>query len=299
VSAHRNASRSHPCPVCKRQDQCSWPVENPDRVACYRVESEREHRTSDGRTFWSHDVSTGERKPWRLLDSVTENEVELAPTEIRSNRYVAALRSLTLTAQHSAALGDRGLTGERIEANGYRTYRGQYLPITGLHLERVPGMIVDAQGNVTLRCQHPALLIPVRNPKGEIVALQSRPDECGDGGKYRAVSTFRNGGPRYPSALHWPKGSADVAFRTGEARLTEGRLKADVAFALDGVPTVGLASAGSGHSEAIAELLAIGVRTVVVALDMDRVDNVTIGRAHDQLVEALLEACLTVKVASW
>jgi hypothetical protein len=155
MSAYRNASRSQPCPVCQRPDQCRWPTDNPDRVLCYRVESGREVRTKDGRIAWSHDIGSGPSKPYVSAPDLPTVE----PMEIvaRSKKFAQILRTLHVSDRHSDDLLARGPTVEQIERNAYRSYGGGYISVTGLDctpspaftLRRVATSLCDARTHVS------------------------------------------------------------------------------------------------------------------------------------------------------
>ena len=106
----------------------------------------------------------------------------------------------------------------------------------------VPGFILKAGDNgrpyLTL-AGAAGLLVPVRDPTGRVVALLTRRDDAGNGrGKYLYLSSAKHGGPGPGAPPHFPFGFPEAA---ETVRLTEGALKADLAFALSGLPTVGAA----------------------------------------------------------
>jgi hypothetical protein len=139
------------------------------------------------------------------------------------------------------------------------------------------------------------LLVPIRDPGGRVVALLSRRDDAGDGrGKYSYLSSARAGGPGPDTPAHVPLG---VAAPCPTCRLTEGALKADLAAALSGLPTVG--AAGLAWRPALDALAALGCRTVRLAFDADALDNAHVARALADCCAAAGDAGLAVELERW
>jgi hypothetical protein len=81
------------------------------------------------------------------------------------------------------------------------------------------------------------MLIPIRDLSSRIVALKVRRDDpAEDGPRYVYLSSVGHGGPGPGSPVHVPLGTVAL---DGVARVTEGELKADLAAALSGLPTIG------------------------------------------------------------
>src|SRR5262249_10580502 len=149
---------------------------------------------------------------------------------------------------------------------------------------RVPGFIIrqGRSGPYVTLAGAAGLLIPVRDPTGRIVALLARRDEPGDGkGKYLYLSSARDGGPGPGASPHFPLGFPAAA---ETVRLTEGSLKADVAQALSGLPTIG--AAGLAWRPALDAAAELGCHTVRLALDADALDNPHVARALSDCAEA-------------
>jgi hypothetical protein len=142
-------------------------------------------------------------------------------------------------------------------------------------------------------------VLRVLAPDGQVRGLRIRPDDQGDGGKYRWLSSNgRDGGTGSGAHCHVarPLGAA----RPGEVWVTEGEIKADLAAERLGavvlsVPGVDLWQRALPD---LAELLPGGGR-VVVALDADWRDKPPVHRA----VWSLLLACGAIgydaEVALW
>src|SRR5262249_50644407 len=142
----------------------------------------------------------------------------------------------------------RGLADVEIDRRGYRTLPGRGRPRIvgdlrgrfGEAVLRVPGFITrEHDGRRYLTLAGPAgLLVPVRDAAGRVVALLVRRDKDGDGSRYVYVSSARDGGPGPGAPAHVPLG---VRVPAEVVRMTEGPIKADVAHALSGLPTIGCA----------------------------------------------------------
>jgi hypothetical protein len=123
-----------------------------------------------------------------------------------------------------------------------------------------------------------------------------RRDEEGDGlGKYSYLSSAKYGGPGPGSHAHVPLGINGPA---DTIRLTEGPLKADIAFARSGLPTVGAASAASWRP-ALELVRTLGCKTVSMAFDADAFDNPLIARALSECCQAATGVGLAVELERW
>jgi hypothetical protein len=229
-----------------------------------------------------------------------------AEPDVLHRAYSGLLARLRLSQSHRDTLRQRGLSEEEIGRRGYRS-----LPVQGrARLARelrdrlgdalltVPGFMTKpgegGQPYVTV-AGAAGLLIPVRDPAGRIVALLVRRDDAGDGGgKYSYLSSIKHGGPGPGAPHHVPLG---VASPCPTVRLTEGALKADLAFALSGVPTIGCA--GLGWRPALDALCELGGGTVRLAFDADAFDNPHVARALSDCYDAASDAGLAVELERW
>ena len=191
------------------------------------------------------------------------------PGDVRNEVYSSLLDILGLSTGHDDALKRRGLSPASFGANRYRTaepgaVRDAVDALVGTvsadQCAGVPGFSA-AGGRVTAHVPS-GLVIPVRTPGGGITALKVRRDDGGAGPKYVWVSTPGNscGNP-----AHVPLG---VSKPCPVVRLTEGELKADVATALSGVPTIS-APGVTNWAAAVPVLRELGAKTVLLAMDRD------------------------------
>src|SRR5262245_36151848 len=162
-------------------------------------------------------------------------------------RYGALLVQCPLADHHKDDLLRRGLCTEAIRLNSYGTLEQAGLSRRlkalaeefGDSLYEVPGFIRTPAGGPALP-RLDGILIPVRDLRGYIIAMQVRQDDYEDGGKYVWLSTAAESSG---SPAHYPLQTV----RRGEpVRLVEGCLKADIAAALDpGTRHLGVASVGT------------------------------------------------------
>jgi hypothetical protein len=103
-----NDTAAHPCPICRKPDQCLL-GEDGDYCICFRVgESSHQRTASDGRNYWVHRLNPAPG-PAEPRYSLADRGDRLANPDIRHELYYARLRCLDLSSQHAAALKARGL----------------------------------------------------------------------------------------------------------------------------------------------------------------------------------------------
>ena len=127
------------------------------------------------------------------------------------------------------------------------------------------------------------LLVPVRDPRGRIIALKIRRDDSKDGPKYLSITSAEDGGPSPGSPPHVPPGTPA---ETVNIRLTEGELKADISWKKSGMPTLGV-SGVSNWRPCLPILETMGVRAVYVAFDADAWTKAGVGRELAACVDGL------------
>jgi hypothetical protein len=191
---------------------------------------------------------------------------------LRDNIYSAFLDAVALSECHRQALRGRKLSDEEIDRRLYRSLEpfavsqavGKLRAAHGDEtLLRVPGFAA-VHGTLTfLQGRLPGFLVPVRTLGGHVQALLVRQDS-GDP-KYLWVSSAGGNGPSPGSPCHVPLG---ISAPVRDVRVTEGPLKADVAFALSGLPTLGVPGV-SNWGAALDVLKQAGAENVYVSFDMD------------------------------
>lgn len=210
-----------------------------------------------------------------------------ASPELVHEVYDELLKALSLEDGHRENLRRRGLDDGRIEEAGYRSVSffrlNKVVPALrkqfGDALLDVPGFVTK-DGKVKATELPRGLLIPVRNVGGRIAGLQVRCDEGESGGKYRWFSGQTSSG----TPAHVPLGVGPCEL----LRVTEGPLKADVAFALDGTPTVGVAGVAAWKN-VLPVVRQLKPKTVRLAFDADARIKPGVAKALSDCVRVLKE----------
>ncbi|MBI1913615.1 MAG: DUF927 domain-containing protein [Planctomycetes bacterium] len=316
MASHRwqRVSKSAPCPICKHADWCSLSADGA-LAKCMRVEEGcwRSKTDRDGVPYHLHRLAGADRPAPPPPPRPPGPEAPRAAPDLLHRAYSALLARLALSKAHREALRQRGLSDDEMDRRSYRTLpvrgraavaRDVFAHIAGEagqpgdNLLSVPGFVTKQGegGRPYLTIAGAAgLLVPVRDLAGRIVALLSRRDDAkGAEGKYSYLSSVKHGGPGPGAPVHVPFG---VAGPCPTCRLTEGALKADIAFALSGLPTIG--AAGLAWRPALDVLHELGCQTVRLALDADALDKPTVARALSACAEAAGAAGLAVELERW
>lgn len=183
-----------------------------------------------------------------------------------------------------------------------------WLQKKGCVMEGVPGFFLF-QNHWCFLMPEGGLVIPTRNRKGQIVALQVRTN-----GKTRYLTVSAGGLPSAVSEnicrAHWPLASTSI--QSGKELpkiiLTEGPLKADVALHLlksrnpyaqyAFVAIMGVTNTASLLRECDT-LVKYGVTRIWNALDMDRLTNPNVANGSRRLRKALKEKSIDFKPMLW
>jgi hypothetical protein len=301
----RRATRANPCPICDKPDWCSISADG-TLAACRRVADAAWKTKTDkaGGTIHFHRLDSAGPAPAVPLALPGSRSPERADANTMHRIYGALLTALPLSAAHRDGLRRRGLDDPEIDRRGYRTLppRGRARIVRELverftdSMLRVPGIVTrEHAGRSYLTLAGPAgLLVPVRAAVGLVVALLVRREGEGSG-KYVWVSSAKDGGPGPGAPPHVPLGltaPADVV------RITEGAIKADVAAALSGLPTIGLPGASTWRP-ALPVLRQLGARAVRLALDADARQKRPVARALAALTQALAAEAFAVELERW
>lgn len=312
----RDVSQAHRCPVCGSDSWCQTGTGEAEGVTlCKRVASDRHKVNDEGVDYWVHGARTQrvEREPRPCAPSnVSLDRIHRAPVGQRTRVYDRLLDLLDLSDAHRRALEARGLPASLIRHARYRSLPADWrrrqeiahelIAAFGAIAAHVPG-IVPARD----RDGHPidgrwtiaglaGLLIPVRLG-AQIYAIKIRRDDAAPGQRdrfakaprYSALSSTSMGGVSAEVTSHCPswvrcKGAAVL-------RVTEGELKADVASALSGIPTISVPGIGQ-YKRAFEVVHSARPGLVEVVFDHDE-NPKTRARANayaEALVRALCEA---------
>jgi hypothetical protein len=228
-------------------------------------------------------------------------------------RLLDGLRAAGLDPEHRDDLHRRGLTDQAIERNGYASLSEAAVDIaTGLwpeygeRLLTVPGIrFLPGYGyraGLAVK-DYRGLLIPIRDVKGRIQAIQIRTGE--ENRKYIWLSgpQVRSGSP-----VHVPLGGKFPDLRIyreqelvgwKSPRITEGGLKADVATTLDRTTiTLGFASVTT-WAGVLPVLQQMKAQTVRVAIDSDWRSKPPVAAQRERLASDLHEAGFKVVLEDW
>lgn len=305
--AWRNVSSRVRCPICGHDSWCSIRSDGA-LVACRRDSHGIARTDRSGVDYWIHALDS-QTSASNSFDAGPEAQTftERVDDETLDSAHRILLAELTLAATHRTALEARGLPPDEIRTREYRS-----LPLEGRSalarklVDRlgetaargVPGVYVREDGGRTWWTfgGSPGLLIPVRDIAGRIVALKVRRDEAGDGPRYTYVSGATHGGARAALAVHVPLLPAAVS--RDIVRVTEGELKADVAFVLSELPTVSLPGVGSWRA-AVPALQALAATGVILSFDVDHSAKPEVGEALAFLVHDCDRAGLRVAIERW
>lgn len=218
---------------------------------------------------------------------------------LRDRVYRMLLDSLDLSRKHYTDLQNRGLDPVWIDRAGYRTLRflgcvkaaRLALSTFGERAYDVPGLVYS-MGRPAFTASD-GLLIPVRNPAGQIVGILVRADAGLH--KYRWLSTAR---ASVGMPVHVPLGTVEALAQEGKLRLTEGPLKADVAFRLSGVPTLGVGGiAAWKRSLPLLELLK--PECVLLAVDADWQTKANVAQSLRDWADTLHSLGYPISLEHW
>ncbi len=245
-------------------------------------------------------IFTDKQKPRqkRLYDKqgVATTELHIAPASVRNNTYSNLLSLLSLGSAHREALLKRGLSGESIARVGYKTTPAvrtakivTELIERGCELKGVPGFYCDSEtGQWKLDIRGSGIMVPDRNIRGEIEAIQIRLDKVYKSKFLNLTSAERYCGTTAACCPHFVGMQED----TTAVYLTEGVMKADIARCLSaelGQPRTFVGLTGVANSNQILrafdELGSHGVKDIYVAFDMDALVNENVARAREKVLE--------------
>jgi hypothetical protein len=224
----------------------------------------------------------------------------LEDPELLDQVYGSLLGKLPLNDSHRQKLRGRGLDNGQIDRLGYRslsffaTRQKGLVPLRtefGDDLLRVPGF-VRKRGVISVVDLPGGIVIPVRGVAGRIVALKIRCDDDKQGSKYLWFSG--GGGPSCGSPAHVPLGVT----ASGLVRVTEGPIKADIAFLKSGLPTIAVAGV-SCWAPAIPLLKDLGAEAVRLAFDADVLVKQSVAHQLRAFSEALATQGFQVQLERW
>lgn len=290
-------NRNRLCPICGKDSWCGF-SEDGVYTNCRRIaEGGIEKRDKDGGIYYVH-KNDGDRKPVAM--PVAEQSQPIASPDFTHSVYAAMLANFPPSQKHRQNLRQRGLSDSEIDGRKYGTMPQDRWRVVqelsnrfGSSIAGVPGFFTR-DGKIMLggSC---GMLVPIRDVAGRIVALLIRLDDFQGSGKYRYLSSLSHGGNGPGAPIHVPAAMPELC---ETVRVTEGALKADIAFVLTGVPTVGLPGL-SGLPKLIETLTAMGCKTVRLAMDDDMRKNPMVATAVGSLSEGITKAGFSIEFEQW
>lgn len=272
----------------------------------------------------------------RVIEEIQEepqaNEVENA---VKDKTYSHLLSELKLSEKHRNDLLDRGFTEEEISLCGYVTYPRANTEGFTEELFQIPKTLISQQCELygvpgfyktknksawTMMKNKGGIMVPYRNFFNEITGIQIRKDDEDlyrdpEEGKMESKYMF------FSSAGYKDgcKSSAQAHFacdficdkenklqhpliRKGVITITEGAMKADLAFCISGIPFIGFpgVSVVIPVLEKIIPLLRdIGVHTIAIAYDMDRVTNINVSECLYKVKQFVLSQGMNCQEVTW
>lgn len=312
--------RKSPCPVCKRESWCST---NADRtfVICKKVESDYPAKNGKG---WIHIVGDDSfnQVPPTIQVEVEVKQYDRADISRRDKMNSQILSVLKLNDRDRKNLAGRGLDDETINKNEYKSVpTPSRLDEVMTHfkeedLRGIPGFFrkgerwrlnigewTSKKDGVT-RSYHQGFLVPVRDIQGRIEGFQVRRAEVRDEDEPRYIwlsSSNKEEGASSGAPIHFR--NVDLARRSGQAIITEGALKADVATHLLGykhafIAVAGVSTFGDDFGQRLRSQIP-ELHQVVIAFDADADRKPEVLQALNRLSETLSGAGLDVRELKW
>ena len=221
-----------------------------------------------------------------------------SPIDRRHAVYEDFLRQLPLYRRHALDLQRRGFTKKQVIKNLYRSLpdekeRRDEIASTLASKYDLTGIRGFRKKNGKWECFYvPGYLIPFRDAKGRIQALQIRTNK-GDP-KYLFFG-FRDSGIDHSTPVHVV--NADAARRTRSAWVTEGPLKADIASMFFDACFVASPGVSSWRS-LIPVLESFDLEEVVQAFDRDQDENPAVKKCVEKFEEHLMSK-VRISRAKW
>lgn len=224
------------------------------------------------------------------------------PVDLYHRVYSAILQFLHLADSHLEDLKDRGITPEQATTWQYRSLISNFDATNlrkklnkefGSDLQNVPGFrpCPDNPAQFEFAIDPQGLLIPIRSPMGEIISLKTRRPITP---KYIIWSTYK--GPSAGTPVHCPL-TPPVELNT--LRITEGEIKADIAYARTGTYTISIPGVNAWPS-ALSVLEVLNPKRVLLSFDYaDLTQKGGVARLLRLFAEELVLRGYEIGLESW
>lgn len=279
--------------------------------------------------------STPRFRPRSNPEPQVSEDAVTAPIEVLDRTYRKLLEKLTLSPKNKEDLLSRGFSEDEIQSLGYVTYpkkdpdniTKEYfdLPKQLLNesctLKGVPGFFRTKNKGVWSLCARKGgILVPYRDFYNRIQGFQLRKNneelerdeetgECEFKYSWIASGGLKDGckaSAKMHYAVDFKWFPEERCFKPdikgNKIMLTEGAMKGDLAHAISGIPIIcvpGVSSAQEALLENIPLLKSIGIDTIVIAYDMDRVMNLNVARALRAMKELIESQGMNCLQTSW
>jgi hypothetical protein len=294
----RTVCRSRPCSICLKTDWCAFDAEGEASI-CRRVPGGICKTDSTGSDYWLY--TTDEYKKKEDVKGFIFPQRPIIDFNERHKVYSSLLSHLKLSSKHFHNLNQvRKLAEDQIFLCQYRTIRGSDDVMVAEKLLkdfgkticlRTPGLFFYENDRCKLSVNE-GLLIPVRDIQGRIVALRVRIDEPR---QYLWMSSSKPGSAKSGSHIHFPLSDySNIEI----LRLTEGELKADVAYYHTKVPTISLPGVTSWRL-AIPFLQKTRPKLIKVAFDSDFQEKRVVASSLIGLCDYLKRTGFNYEVEIW
>lgn len=300
----------NPCTICGKD---GWCLRSPDGAiaGCMRIErgSFKTVRTAAGDMYLHRLREDSPASSWRPASPsrrAASTQRAAASIDHRHAAYTAFLERLTLSPEHAAHLiEERKLSHETIARNLYATLPGAETVSAlctelafELDLAGVPGFYRVGNG-WRFDAREGKLLMPCRDHRGRIQAIQWRTDGMEGMPKYLWATSMKFGGPSSGAPAH--HALPYLSELQGSVVITEGFFKAETIAERLHVAVIGLAGASSfrdDFGQTIRRNLP-AVRKVRIAFDADERRKPHVHVALIRLIHALDAARLPSTVMQW
>ncbi len=283
----------------------------------------------------SREKKTHETKA-RVYEPIKEEpQAKEASADVRDYTYSHLFAMLKLSERHKQDLLERGFTEDEIHLCGYVSYpRVADNGITE-ELFSIPKKLLDQQCELlgvsgfyrtknknvwTMPKNRGGIMIPYRDFYNRITGVQIRknaedivrdPETGKMEGKYFSFSSagYKDGCKSTVQAHYACDFELDKEtkrqrplIRKGMIAITEGAMKADLAFRISGIPFIGIPGVTSFIpvlQKNIPLLKSIGVDTIAIVYDMDRVTNINVSEALYKAKEFIKAQGMKVLEVTW
>ena len=287
------------CHCCRFDNGCVMLTLFSKVTGCTEKEAHKKMLEYVGKAENKRKVEYNRKRIQEALE-VSESTSCKAPDEVLDRTYRAFLGELKLKKKHYYELisPKRGLTLKTVNGFGFKSIpldkRNRRKVIEnllrkGCQLEGVPGFFVSKKGHWEFNAFSSGFFIPIINVRKQVIGMQFKPDNPKDEkNKYICFSS--------PNKNHGASSGSPVHLTTTNLKssiyLTEGALKADIAYVYSGKVFASVQGVNSQKclEPFFEEVKERGIKNIIDCFDNDFEYNKNVEKARNRL-KALVEAC--------